>query len=172
MRRKRKARFFRNGKGNVGVEGLTILVVMVILAISGLFGYKIYEELNADLQNDTTIGAEAKSSSAGLFKVYPSLLDNMFLFIFVMLVIFALVAAFIIDTHPIFFAITIVLLLSVFVVSMFLGNAYDDIASDAELAPYANNLPYINWIMTHILELIIGVSFMIAIALFAKFRLA
>jgi len=163
--------FSRNGKkGNAALETITILLVMFVLAISGLYGYKLFDDLNTGIQTDDDVGVTAKETSSNLFSVYPSLIDNLFLFAFTLLVIFVLVSSFMIDSRPVFFIVTSLLLVSVFLASMFLGNAYEDFADDAELSSYANNLPYIHWVMSHILELIISLGFVIGIIVFIKFK--
>ena len=162
--------FRKSKKGNAIIEGLTILIVITIFAIGGLWSYKIFDDLNSDIQNDTSFDAGAKNSSGDLYATYPSLMDNLFLMMFSLFTIFVIVSAFLIDTHPIFFIIAVMLLISVFVVAIFVGNIYDEIATDSELSPYANNLPYMSFIMRHIVEMIIAISFITAIVLFIKMK--
>jgi flagellar biosynthesis protein FlhB len=159
-----------NKKGNIVVEVMTVLVVLTILAIVGVYGYKLYDELNTDVQADPDMDATAKAKSGNLFTIYPDLIDNLFLFVFVLISLFVIISSFIIDTHPVFFIIAIVLFIAALVVSIFIGNAYDDLMHDTALATYANNLTYISWIMRHILELVLAVGFAVALALFAKYR--
>jgi hypothetical protein len=177
MRRRRKnmifgrrCRIVKNKKGNPVLEGITILIVITIFAIGGLYAYQMFDQLNTDLQADTSMADNAKAVSGGLFNTFPGWLDGAFLFIFVMFILFSVISAFFIDSHPIFFFISIILLVAVFVVTALVGNVYHDIASDTSISSYANNLPYMYWVMNHILELIIVVSFSVMIALFVKFK--
>ena len=161
-----------NKSGNVILDGMTIIIVIFIMASIGIFGLRIFDELNTDLQADDDMGsAQAKAISSNLFDKYPALIDNLVLFAFTLLILFVLVSVFLLDTHPIFFIITIMLLVGVFLVSIILANTYDDIMQDDEFAPYANQFPYITFMMTHLLELAITTGFVMGIALFIKFRM-
>jgi len=162
---------FRNGKkqGNIAVEGITILLIIVVFALLGMFAYQTFDELNTDIQA-SDMGTTGKEVSSDLFNVFPSWVDNAFIFIFVMFILFVLVSSYFIDTHPIFFGVSIFLLIGVIIAALLVGNVYDDIANDDEISSYANNLPYTYWIMTHIAEMMIAVVFIIVIALFAKFK--
>ena len=156
-------------KGNAGLDTIMIVVVIVIFAMVGIFGYQIFDELNTDVLDDLNHSA-ARNTSSDLHSKYPNLLDNLFLLAFVLFVVFAIVSVFLLDTHPIFFIISVVLLISVFCAALLLGNAYDDMMTDDELAPYANQFSYTSWVMSHIVELMIAVGFIILLALFIKFR--
>jgi hypothetical protein len=158
-------------KGNAVIEGLTILVVLAIFAIAGLYAYSTFDELNTDIQDNPDMDNQSKDMSGSLFSVFPGWIDNAFLFIFVLLVIFVIVSVFMIDTHPIFFAISIILLIAVFVAAIFIGNAYYDIATDATISSYANDMPYMAWVMNHIAEMIIAVGFITGLALFVKVKM-
>lgn len=160
-----------NKKGNAVLDGITIVVVMVALGIFLLFGNYIIDTLNTDIQAADDIGADAKGVVSTINSNYVSLFDNLFLFAFILLVIFILVSVFLIDTHPIFFIVSAILLIFVFVVAGLLANVYNDVATDSDLVTYSNNFTYMSWLMTHLLEVIIGLGFLISIVLFAKFKL-
>jgi len=159
-------------KGNAAVEGITIIVFIFILSMSSLFAIQIFDDLNTEIQNDDDLSNRTKNTSGDLYDKFPTLLDNLFLFAFILFLVFVLVSAFVIDTHPIFFIISFILLIMVFVVALFLGNAYNDVATDPAISAYANTMPYMSWVMRHIAECIIGFGAMVSIALFAKFKLA
>ena len=160
----------RNKKGNAIIEGMTILVVFFAMAIFSIIGYGFFDDLNTDIQNDDSLTQQAKDTSKDVFSKYPSLMDNLFLFAFILIVIVMLALVFMIDTHPIFFIIAVVLLGGLFVVGMALSNTYDDLMSDSTFSADAYNFPFTNWIMTHFVELIIAIGFMITLVLFIKFQ--
>lgn len=158
-------------KGNVVLEAITVLLVLTVFAIAGLYAFQSFDEVNTDMQTNNDISTNAKTTSQNLYNIFPSWIDNAFLVIFVLFVVFIVVSVFFIDSHPIFFGVTIILLLGVVVSTIFIGNIYDDIASDETIQAYSNQLPYIYWVMTHIAELIITIIFITAIALFAKIKM-
>jgi len=161
---------FGNKKGNVVVEGITIVILMFVLAVIGVFSFYTFDQLNTDLQADTSMATVSKETSQTLYDNHAPLMDNLFMFAFVLFVLFVIVSAFVIDTHPIFFFISIILLMGVFVVAGIMGNTYDDIMSDSEISAYANEFTYASWVMTHILELMVTIVFLISVVLFIKFK--
>ena len=167
---KRKGYLGRYKKGNAVLDGITIMVVLTIFAITSIYGSQIFDELNTDIQTDTTMGEEAQAISGNLYGNYNSTLDNAFLLAFVLFVIFVVVSVFVIDTHPIFFVISIFMVIGVFVAGGMIANAYDDVVSDNEISLYANEFPFTGWIMSHLVELILGITFLVMIAMFTKFK--
>lgn len=162
--------FKHTRKGNAVLDTMTIFLVMIVLAIASIFGYQAFTEINDDLQNDTDIGNFTKNVSGNLHSIYPSLLDNIFLFAFVLIVIGVIISVFLLDTHPILLFVSVILLISVFVAMLLVSNTYDELMSDSEISVYANQFPYTTWLMTHFLELSIAVGFILLITLFAKVK--
>ena len=160
----------KSKKGSAVIDGITVIIIGVVMAIASMFALMIFDELNSDIQADPEFSEEAQAVSGDLYSKFPSLMDNLFLFAFILFMIFVLVSVFVLDTHPIFFVLSIILLIAVFVVGIHLANAYDDIAGDPSISPYANQLPYTGWILSHLVEVIIAFSFLVMIALFAKFK--
>ena len=81
-----------------------------------------------------------------------------------------LVTNFIVRSHPVFFIVSVVMLLGVFVAGMLLSDSFEEVMQDGEVAPYADQFPKITWIMSHLVELIIAIGFLTMVALFAKYR--
>ncbi len=157
-------------KGNSALDTITILLIIFVMAIVSVVGYKLFDELNTDVQADLT-SSTAKNISQDLYDKYPPLMDNILLFAFVLLVLFSIVAVFMVDSHPIFFIIMVILLVVTFLATMLLGNVYTEMMTDSEYTSYANDMNYTNWVMEHIVQLMIATGFLITIALFAKFKM-
>jgi hypothetical protein len=167
----RKNRLFRGfKKANMPLEVITVLIILVVFAIGGLFAHQIWEDLDDDIQANDDLSNTSKDITKGMAANFPVWLDNIFIFIFVLFVIFVLVGVFMIDSHPVFLAISVILLIGAFVVAIFLGNAYYDIASSDGVAVFANNMPFMAWIMNHIAEMMIGIAFMASVALYVKLK--
>lgn len=162
--------FKNNKKGNAVLDTITIIVVLVVMGIALLFGNYVLDEVNTDIQSDEDMSTEGKVVTGNMLSNYSNLFDNLFLFAFVLFVIFVITSVFVLDTHPIFFAVSVILLIFVFVVAGLLANVYNDVAQDDTIATYANEFTYMTWVMTHLLEVMIGIGFFTAIALFAKFK--
>lgn len=158
-------------RGNAVLDGIVIIVFVLVFGLFIIFGKSVLDEVNTDIQNDDDISPVAKNVTGNLNTVYTPLFNNLYLFAFILLVIFVLVSVFLIDTHPIFFIASFLLLIGVFAAALLLANTYEDIASDDSISSYANEFTYISYITDHLLELIITVGFLVSIALFIKFKL-
>lgn len=164
--------FFQGSrKGNAVLDTLVIVVFLFAMAFGGVISYSTFDPLNSEIQNDTTSNNYTKNASGQLFTKFPTLYDNLFLMAYGLLIIGVIVSVFYLDTHPIFFAISVILLIVTFSVTALLANAYDDyITADASLAIYASSFPFMTWIMTHLLELSIAIGFIILIGLYVKLK--
>ena len=158
-------------KGNVVLETITIILVLIFFAVTSIFGYQMFDELNTDIQADTTMGNESKEISGNLHGKYANLFDNLILMAFVLLFAGVLISTFMLDSNPLFFVLSLVAMISLFVVAAILGNTYESIMMGGDISVYANQFTYTTWLMTHILELAIGSAFAIAFTLFAKNKL-
>jgi len=158
-----------NKKGNAIIDGVTLVVVLVILSLSSIFAYKVFFDMNIDMSQELT--GQAKEQHGSLYKGFPSLMDNLFLFAVILLIVFVIVSVFLLNTHPIFFITSVLLLIGVFIAGFLLANAFDDIMLEPEMAQIANSFTYTGWIMGHLVEVIIVIAFLMMIATFAKYRM-
>lgn len=158
-------------KGQTFIDVITLLFFLFVIGVSVIIGLMVTNNLNDEIQADTDMSAEAQNASQGFTDNYPGLFDKLFLFFLFLFWIFLIVSSFLIDTHPIFFAVSIILLLFVFGLSMIMGNAYEEVAADSELTTYAAEFPIMNWVMSNILIVSIIIGFTTALALYAKNKL-
>jgi len=163
-------RFGQSSKGNAILDVMLIIVLLFVLGLGALYGSKIFGELDAEIQADTDMHNITRDTSGDLYGKYNSLMDNLLMFAFVLLVMFVLISVFTLDTHPIFFITTVILLVFVFIVAMMLANSYDDIARDSELSSIANNLPYMTWLWNHVVTVTVGIAFLVAIVMYIKYK--
>jgi len=162
--------FQKSTKANVTIESITILVVVFAMAILAVIGYNLFDEVNTDIQSNTEFSNESKTAMSSVYDRYDNIMDSAIVFVFLGLVLFAIISAFFIDTHPIFFIVSVILLIAVFVISISLGNVYTEIITDSQFSTLAADFVMTNWIFRHILELIIAVGFLLTIVLFVKLR--
>lgn len=159
---------FSNKKGQALFD-LTILVIIIFfLALAAIFGGFIYSELNDEIQNDNDFSAVAKSTSQGLEDNYVSMFDNIIFIAVILLWLGLIITSFFIDSHPIFFIITIVFMVLVFIAGMAISNAYEEVTDDEDLSGYAANFTKTNFIFDNFLIVLIVIGFTTALALYAK----
>jgi len=163
--------FYHSGKrGNAVVDTLLIVVVLFAFALVIILFYPAYSDLNAAIQNQSDLSNETKQVVDDYNTLYPTLWDNMFLTVWVLLILGLIVSVFLLDTYPAFMFFSVVGLIGVFVVSAFLANIFDDVISTTGISASAAQFPFTTWVMTHLMELSIAVSFLALVALYVKLR--
>jgi hypothetical protein len=161
--------FFKNKKGNAVLDGLALVVSLFALSIVFILGWFVWGSLEPGLRGEITT-TEGNESLNIIDNNYVNIFDGLFLFIFIGLWIAALVASFMIDSHPIFFAISIILMIGVCIASIFVGNGYEEIMNDTEFDGLTPQFPMTHYIMSHLLIVVIVVSMSIMLVLYAKTR--
>ncbi len=157
-------------KGNMIVESIMIVVVLFVLGLITLVGYMMLTDWNTDLQADPDISDFAKNITEKNVEQYGSTWDSVMVFLVVMLWIVVVVSAYLIDSNPVFFIISIIALAVVLVFAAQFSNAYADFASDADLVTAAAEFPYTKWIFDHLVTIVMAIAFSVGIALYAKIR--
>jgi hypothetical protein len=158
----------KSKKGNAPIEVIFIFIIMIIFAIVAFFGYKALSDINTQLQKTDALDATGKEMLQKSTTAYPKVMDNAVFFILIVLSIFAIAFAFMIDTSPIFFFVTIILIIAGGFAIVLLANSSINIldASGVSL-----NFPKTTWIFHHLLETFLIIGMLIAGALYAKSQL-
>lgn len=160
----------KHKKGNILLEGITIIIVLFVLALVVIAGTNVYSSINNELQDDNQLSDDAKVMLEKSSTDYPTLFDGIFIFILVGLWITSVAFAYFIDTSPVFFVVSIILLVVVIVVSAIVSNTYQELAVEDGLDGAPVSMPMTYFIMSHLVETLLVITFSIAIALFAKTR--
>jgi len=163
--------FASKKKGNAVLDTVTIVIVLFVLVISIFMGKYIFTSLNSDIQADSDFNNQTKTIVQEQHDRYSGLLDAIFLLAFILLWSLILVASFNIDSHPIFFIFSVILLIFVFMVAGYLSNAYADFSTDPDLTAVTSTFPMTDWILSHLLLVAIIMGFSVLLVLFGKNRL-
>lgn len=159
----------KSKKGNIFLEGITILVVIFILILVAIMGHEIFNDVNNIVQEDSQISDSAKDHMQTSYTNYPKVIDGIFIFLLVGLWIAAVSFAFFIETNPVFFIMSIILIIIVLIVGAIISNAYVEISQDEGLSnPVEIAMPISYFIMSNLVVTILVIVSSIAIALFAK----
>jgi len=155
-------------KGNIFFEGITILVVVVVFVILAVVGNNVYDSVNTEIQADPDVSTEAKDMLGERTTEYPKIIDGMVVFLIVGLWIAAVAFAYFIETSPLFFIISVILLVIVLVIGAILSNAFQELTTEEGLTDAPTAFPMSYFIISHIVETLLVITISIAIALFAK----
>lgn len=154
----------KNKKANLFVEILTIIIVLFVVGITFIVAYESLGELVSDIKADYDNDSKEYEVLDDYENDSPALLDGIVIFIFVGLWIIALVFAYFIDTHPVFFIVSLIFLIFICILTAILGNASIEIIDNFS----TSNFPMTYWLFEHLLIVILIVATTILIALFAK----
>ena len=157
-----------NKKGQAVFDLILLVIVVFVLALSAVFGAYIFNSLNDDLQNDDNFSAQSKASAQFVDDNYSIWFDNVIVAVVVLLWVLLLVTSLFIDAHPVFFIVTVFLLVVVFIAGMAMSNSYTELTSDDELASFAAQMPKTAFIMDNLLIVLIVIGLTTALALYAK----
>lgn len=170
-RRRRGESMISSKRGQTILDMLMVVIVLFVLGVVAVYGYMIFGELNDEIQADADMHVEAKNAAAGVNTNYPTWIDGAFFLVLILLWGLLIVTSFMIDSHPIFFVLTVMMLLFVFVIGMVLANSFQDIITDDDLSSSAASFPIINWVMGNYLIALIVMGLTAALSLYAKNRL-
>lgn len=166
----RKSLNFSNKKGNVPLEMYILLIFVFGLALSFPILYSHIEPIFTSFAGSTAFGTEATETIDKFNDRLPTMMDNMFLIGFILLWIGAITLALFIDTHPIFFLFSLILVGAMLFSAIFLGNFADNFINQETLSLAKANMPIIAFVSGHILEFMIAVAFTILVSLYGKNR--
>lgn len=155
-----------NRRGNAVLDSITVIILLFALAVLAPVGYVLFSDLNTDIQNDDSFSTIAKTASSDMHTRYPSVMDGLFVFAFVLFWALSLVASFMIDSHPIFFIFAIILLACCLFVAAEMSNAFEEIGQDSDID--IDIFPMTKFIMFHLVEFLVGVALTIALVLYGK----
>lgn len=157
-------------KGSSIVDLLVILAIFLGFAMVTVVGYKVFDDFNTEIQADDDFSNESKQVLTDNIDRYPSLFDGLFIFIFVLLFASILLSSYFLDTNPIYFIITVILLIFACIVGVMLSNVYDEFMADLTFSSYSATFPMTAWVMNNLLIVTLVIGFSVVVVLFAKNR--
>jgi len=146
-----------NKKGSL-TDLAYIAVVLVVFSIVVLIGLKIGEEVNNNLQADTSgiIDATTKANTQSAITRFTYSIDNSFLFLMIFMCIGVLILAAMVAVHPIFIPIYFFGWIFIIFLGGVFSNVYQEMAANANLSTTASSLHFIGFIM-QFLPFVIGI---------------
>ena len=142
-----------------------VFFLVVSFAVALYANGKVHEVISTTVlnQSDAYSSIDAAFTTVNEFTVQRG-----FLLFFGILIIGILVSSFMIRVHPVFMFIYIITLIVAIFVAMYLGNAYELVVSNGQLATIADNYAMMTWVMEHITLILLGVGALSMIIIFGK----
>lgn len=136
-----------------------ILIVLFGLGIGTLVGFKTLDA-TVDAMSGTLIGADVKANASmhtvqGIAEDYS---DFIFLGVFFALLIGLIVTAYFAGGHPVFAIIYFVALVIMGFLAAVLQYIWEQLSGSTMFITYAAKMPLANWILTHLVTVMVGVG--------------
>ena len=146
-----------------------LAVWATLCAIVFVIGWMMMSKINAELQG-SGISATGKTIVQDTTDNYVSWFDGIFLTAILLLWAVALVLAFQIDVHPIFFIFTVIIYAILVIISAVLGNTFYDFASNAGISAYADAFTIIPFVMSNFVVIMVVIGFSVVAVMYGKAR--
>lgn len=155
-------------KGNIALDITLFGVCLFVLGIFFLYIYTPVHNINQDIIASNVTGTQGTAILQNNDAQFPNIYDTAGMLFFLGVWIFLLFSSYFIDTHPIFFVLSLFLMIFCFIVIVNIGYAFQIISSDSYLTSVNVLFPKLVFINNHLFETMILVFFTCAIAMFAK----
>lgn len=153
-------------KGSVADLFLIGFVFMFALAIVAPIMFLVIDSVRTE-------AGEAGINTTAFDKGIMSLkvVDAGFIFFSVGVCVAAVLAAFMINTHPIYYYVTLILSIIMVYLSSLFSNIYEDVSTQASVASAYNEFSMMTLVMGNLPTILIVFSIFIAIAVYSRGRL-
>ena len=158
----------RGKKGSGILDTIMVMIVLFAFAIVAIFSGYILNDINTDIQANPDMNNESKEVLDDMNTNFTSWFDNGFLFMFILLWILVLVASFMVDSHPIFFIVTVLIFAFVLFTGAIISNTFEEVTEDPEMLTESSQYTKMNFIFTHFVAFLIAIAFSVAFVMFAK----
>lgn len=157
-----------SNKGQLTIDAILVVIVLIVVGIVAVFLNNIFGQINDDIQANPSFDNASKELLNNSATGYSSLFDGIIVFAFGLFWLFLIISSFFLDSSPVFFVVMVILSIAVLIVIAIVGNTFESIITDANIADSANEFPMTVWLFSHLLEIMIGMIFTTMIALYAK----
>ncbi len=158
-----------NRRGSL-IDIITMIVMMGVISVVLLVVSYAWSSINTGLQTDSNLGATALTQSQSLYDRFKGVFDGIFFSLLMFFWLGTIATAFMIDTHPILFFVSVIALVIFMAITPVIANVYMSVAADTNLATVESNYTMMPWIMQNYVKIMVVVGFSILVALYAKIR--
>ena len=160
----------RNKKGSARDIVLVLLILFLFGFVTVVMNmvYDKYTDTIADKEAfNTTWNVNIESNAQSLLLNF----DYMYIFVLAALGMMVIVSAFWIKTHPLFFFISVLLLVIVVILGSMLSNVFDTAVENPDLAASLTEYTLISFVMEHLPSIILLIGGILLVVLYAKNKL-
>jgi len=161
------SRFSESKRASI-TDILVMIIILFTVAMTVMFAYKIMGGIRAQLAVNPQVSAAALAVYDKPYNAFPNTFDKVFLLLYVGLLLASLIGAWYVDVHPVFFVISLFLLIFFMIVAGVVNNVYATMMQNSNFSSFESQFPIINLFMGNLIGVMVITSALIMIALFAK----
>jgi hypothetical protein len=149
-----------------------VAFIGAVLLITIIFAYVIWSAINTNIQGSEAFDTGSKAISQVTTDKLNGTMDAFFILIWFAFYLFALISAWFIDTHPIFFFLSIFVLVIILVALTPLVKATQEmLTSDVILASsWTSQFPIMAFCVQNFFAIIVAQAMLLVIIMYAKTR--
>jgi len=149
-------------------EILTLGIILFVLGIVIIVGFRLMTDINSAMQSADFISDEGKSGLDNFTNSYATIFDIAYFVGVILLAIIIIASVLLIDTNPIFLAVSIPALFAVLFVNVILANALDDFGTSSPMVALYDQLPLVMFVAEHYIQILAIIASIALIFLYAK----
>lgn len=158
------------GKRGNPQDLMIILILAVFFIFGSIIGYNLMSKFNEKYQQIDKADTMSKTVLNKSTNAYPSLMDVGFLLFFIGSILATIVTVYFIDTHPIYFVISLLVLIVVLVTAYMMSDVTNRLLSVDAFSQTITRFPIMTFIATNLFNTSIIVGGIILLVLYAKIR--
>ena len=143
------------------------ITLVFFFSVMAIIGWMVLDSIETSA-GYTAVGGNVTYLQQG--KDAQEVWDWGVLFILFGSMVFALITAYQVDTHPALFAMGIIMLMIALIIAMIISNAFYEFYNTADLATASGAFPNLVYTMNHLVEIMMVFGFILAIVLYGKLR--
>jgi len=155
---------------SLSLDNIWTVVILLVVVVSGVVGIMVSNEIATDVISDPTVDNTTKEVINEVNTSAPKIFDYAFGFVFILLWAAMLLLNYFLDNHPVFYVITVIMMIALFFVVAAVQDVYIEVTGDVDLAVYAAQMPIANFIMKNAVMVFLVMAMSVAFVLFAKVR--
>jgi hypothetical protein len=160
-----------NKKADTIIDWIVIISLLFVGTLIFVMVWVMMGHINDAFKENPAILNESKNEIDKFYTKQNHWQDFVWIFLFIGCWMASMIFAYYIDSHPVFFVISLLLMVFVFIYAAVISNTYAQLVASDAMA--SNNIaaafPMMNFILNHLVESIIVVIFSVCIVLYGKF---
>ena len=159
---------YQRKKKAVIIDIFFMSFLLLLFAIIGLIMYKVMTDVDTQMADDTVIDEEYRNYVTDYKTKLPSVLQQLFMLLLIGITILTIISAFLVMSHPIFYAFMIIILAFMVWVNSIYANLWQDFSSDSVWGSLVNDMPMINFALQYFPLIMLIISLIIVIIMVSK----